>query len=141
MAAEEIDRARHWGAASSCRHGTQGESVSRSQRGSAEAGAAGGAVAATGAAAGAGVGNSAMDLLREAADMLRASPAKLEYARTLADLGAALRRANRRPMRAACSIEAIELARRCGAGALVERAGVELRASGGRSSDAAVKRR
>jgi DNA-binding NarL/FixJ family response regulator len=80
----------------------------------------------------------AIELLREAADVLRASPAKLEYARTLAELGAALRRENRRADARGVLNEAIELARRCGACALIERAGVEVRAAGGRSSDAAA---
>ena len=37
-----------------------------------------------------------VDRLREAADVLEGSPARLEHARALTDLGAALRRANRR---------------------------------------------
>jgi DNA-binding NarL/FixJ family response regulator len=83
-------------------------------------------------------GASTADLLREAADILRDSPARLEHARTLADLGAALRRANRRADARGVLTDAIDLARRCGASALVERASVELRASGGRSSDSSA---
>ena len=62
--------------------------------------------------------------------MLEGSPARLEQARALADLGAALRRAGRRvdarePLRAA-----LELAHACGATALEETARTELVASG-----------
>lgn len=67
-----------------------------------------------------------------AAEMLSRSPARLEQARCLIDLGAALRHANRRiearePLR-----EGLELARRCGATPLVERAHQELLVAGAR---------
>jgi len=120
MAIEELDRARRWGAASSI-------GVALRARALIEAGAEAGGVAA-----------SAIDLLRESADTLCDSPARLEYARSLTELGAALRRANRRADARGVLNEAIELARRCGATALAERATVELRAAGGRSSDAAA---
>ena len=60
--------------------------------------------------------------------MLAGSPARLEHARALVELGAALRRANQRaaarePLRAG-----LDAARRCGATRLAERAATELRA-------------
>jgi DNA-binding CsgD family transcriptional regulator len=75
-------------------------------------------------------GEPGIELLRESAEALRASPARLELARSLTDLGSALRRANRRadardPLR-----EAMELAHRCGASPLAERAREELAATG-----------
>jgi DNA-binding CsgD family transcriptional regulator len=79
-----------------------------------------------------GSGDQAIAALREAASILEDSPARLEHARALTDLGAALRRANarhdaREPLR-----QGIELATRCGASLLVERARYELLACGGR---------
>lgn len=70
--------------------------------------------------------------------MLERTPAKLELARALLELGAALRRANRRadgrePLR-----RARELAQRCGALKLVERAETELLATGARPRRLAV---
>jgi DNA-binding CsgD family transcriptional regulator len=70
--------------------------------------------------------------LREAADVLRESGARLEHARALVEFGAALRRANQRaaarePLRAG-----LDLAYRCGAGRLAHRAATELRATGAR---------
>jgi DNA-binding NarL/FixJ family response regulator len=78
-----------------------------------------------------------VDRLSEAAAILQGSPAKLEYAHALVDLGAAHRRANRRAEARGLLDKGLKLARRCGADALVERADVELRAAGGRSSDPA----
>jgi DNA-binding CsgD family transcriptional regulator len=77
-------------------------------------------------------GEQGIELLREAVDVLADSSARLEYARTLVELGAALRRANRRvearePLRAG-----LELADRCGATRLAEQARTELRATGAR---------
>jgi DNA-binding CsgD family transcriptional regulator len=79
-----------------------------------------------------------MDGLREAVEVLRRSPARLEYARALTDLGAAQRRANRRAEARGPLQEALALARKCGAGGLVARASTELRAAGGPVSDAAA---
>jgi DNA-binding CsgD family transcriptional regulator len=73
--------------------------------------------------------------LREAAEVLRDSPARLEQARALTDLGAALRRANQRAEARPPLQEGLELAERCSARALAKRARTELRAAGGRSSD------
>ena len=70
--------------------------------------------------------------LREAAELLEASGARLEHARALVELGAALRRANQRtaarqPLRAG-----LDLAYRCGATRLAERARAELLTAGAR---------
>jgi DNA-binding CsgD family transcriptional regulator/ABC-type Fe3+ transport system substrate-binding protein len=71
-------------------------------------------------------------VLEEAVAVLDRSPARLVRAEALADLGAELRRNGRRvdarlPLR-----EALELARRCGAGGLAKRAFDELSATGER---------
>ena len=76
-----------------------------------------------------------MDRLREAADVLAGSPARLEHARALVDLGAAMRRDNRRAEARGALEEGLDLAERCGAAALAEAARTELLAAGGRSSD------
>jgi ATP/maltotriose-dependent transcriptional regulator MalT len=82
-------------------------------------------------------GTKTVDRLREAVDMLGDSPARLEHARALTDLGAALRRANRRAEARSVLQDGLDLSVRCGARALTERARTELRAAGGRSSDPA----
>jgi DNA-binding CsgD family transcriptional regulator len=69
-------------------------------------------------------------LLREAVDTLAASPARLEHARALVDLGAALRRSNQRSEARKLLREGVELAHRCGARPLVEWANEELAATG-----------
>jgi DNA-binding CsgD family transcriptional regulator len=73
-----------------------------------------------------------LERLEEAVDVLRESTARLEYAKALTDLGAELRRSNRRtdardPLR-----RGLELAFICGAAPLVERAKTELAATGAR---------
>jgi DNA-binding CsgD family transcriptional regulator len=113
LAAEELERARRWGAA-------------------------GGLGIALRAAALLEEGTTSIDRLDEAVQVLKSSPARLEYARALTDLGAARRRANRRSEARGVLQEALELARRCGATALIDRASTELRAAGGRSSDPAA---
>jgi DNA-binding CsgD family transcriptional regulator len=80
-------------------------------------------------------GDTVVERLREAARVQEPSPARLEYARTLTDLGAALRRANSRGEARGVLEQALELADACGARAIAERARTELRAAGGRSSD------
>jgi DNA-binding CsgD family transcriptional regulator len=71
-------------------------------------------------------------LLREAVDVLKDSGAELEYARAMTDLGAALRR-SRHPAKARDPLGlGLDLAYRCGATALVERARTELLATGAR---------
>jgi DNA-binding CsgD family transcriptional regulator len=68
--------------------------------------------------------------LREAVEVLTDSPARLEHARALVDLGAALRRANSRGEARKRLREGIDLAHECGASALVERGNEELAATG-----------
>jgi DNA-binding CsgD family transcriptional regulator len=105
LAAEEVALARRWGA----RRGL------------------GMALRAHGLAVG---GTGGIALLWEAADVLADSPARLEHARALADLGAALRRAGRRSDARKPLREALELAQACGATVLAETAHTELVASG-----------
>ena len=76
----------------------------------------------------------AIDLLREAAAVLDRSPARLEYARALTDLGASLRRAGERAESRELLTQAQELALRCGATRLASRAHDELAASGARAA-------
>src|SRR5436190_22592516 len=71
-------------------------------------------------------------LLEEAAEVLEGSPARLEHARALADLGAALRRANRRADAREPLRRALDLARHGGALAVARRAHEELAATGER---------
>jgi DNA-binding CsgD family transcriptional regulator len=73
-----------------------------------------------------------LELLREAASILEATPARLEHARALVALGAALRRANRRADARGPLAEALDLAYRCGSPPIVEAARVELQACGAR---------
>jgi DNA-binding CsgD family transcriptional regulator len=77
-------------------------------------------------------GDGAIDLLREAVAPLERSRARLDQARALVDLGAALRRANHRKEAREPLREGVELARLCGATALVQRGHAELIASGAR---------
>ena len=79
-----------------------------------------------------------LDRLEEACAVLEHAPARLERAKALAALGAALRRA-RRPTEAREPLrKALELAEICGATALVERARAELYASGARPRTTAL---
>jgi DNA-binding CsgD family transcriptional regulator len=105
MARYDLERARRWGATSGI--GIALHAVALVERGSASIGR-----------------------LRQAAAMLERSPARLEQARALTDLGAALRRANRRSEARGPLHEALALAQRCGAHALAARATTELRAAG-----------
>src|SRR5262249_43536927 len=73
-----------------------------------------------------------MKLLHEAAEVLRESGAELEHGRALTDLGAAIRRAGQ-PAKARDPLRrGYELASRCGANALAERAMHELLSAGAR---------
>ncbi len=110
MAAEDLERARRWGAASGI----------------------GMALRAVALVEG---GTAAIDRLGEAVEVLEHSPARLEHARALVDRGAALRRANRRAEARGALEDGLEGAERCGARALADRARTELRAAGGRSSN------
>jgi DNA-binding CsgD family transcriptional regulator len=114
LAIEDLENARRWGAAS-------GIGIALRAHALVVGGAAG------------------IEGLRDAVHVLEDSVARLEHARALAELGAALRRANRRTEARAALHEAIQRARRCGANALIARARTELRAAGGRSADPAGK--
>ncbi len=110
MASEDLERARRWGTASGV----------------------GGALRAVALVEG---GDGAVERLRDAVAVLEDSPARLELARALADLGAALRRSGRRTEARVELERAVELADRGGARALAKRSRTELQAAGGRSSD------
>ena len=75
-------------------------------------------------------GEEGMALLTEAVGVLRSSPARLELARTLYDIGATSRRAGRRSAARDPLREALELARECGSVLLAERIEDELAATG-----------
>jgi class 3 adenylate cyclase/DNA-binding CsgD family transcriptional regulator/tetratricopeptide (TPR) repeat protein len=105
LAAEEAELARRWGAP-----GTLGTSLHA--LGLVEGGEAG------------------EEHLREALAILVDSPNRLEHARVLVDLGAALRRANSRSEARKHLREALELAEWCGATSLFDRANDELAATG-----------
>jgi DNA-binding CsgD family transcriptional regulator len=77
-------------------------------------------------------GSEGIESLREAVAVLEASPARLEHARALTDLGAALRREGRRQEAREPLRVGVELAQRCGATALTRRAHDELVAAGAR---------
>lgn len=79
-----------------------------------------------------GLVDSAVPTLADAVEVLAATPARLEHARTLVDLGAALRRANRRTEARERLADGMSRAQRCGATALVARAREELAAAGAR---------
>jgi ATP/maltotriose-dependent transcriptional regulator MalT len=110
MASDDLERARRWGAASGI----------------------GVALRAVALVEG---GTKSVTRLRDAVEVLAGSPARLEHARALTDLGAALQRANRRREARSALRDGLDLAVRCGARALAERARTELRAAGGRASD------
>src|SRR5829696_3303541 len=113
LAGEDLDRARRWGAPS-------------------------GIGVALRALALVDDGSAAIERLREAERVLERSLARLEHARALTDLGAALRRANSRAEARPVLERAVELAERCGARALSDRARTELRAAGGQWTDPAA---
>ncbi len=73
-----------------------------------------------------------IDVLREAVDVLAGTPARLEQAGAYVELGAALRRANRRAEAREPLRTGLELAHRCAAALLVDRATEELAAAGAR---------
>jgi DNA-binding CsgD family transcriptional regulator len=77
-------------------------------------------------------GSEGEDELRAAIAILAGSGARLEHARALIELGAALRRANRRSDARDLLREGVELAHRSGSIALVERGNEELAATGAR---------
>jgi len=77
-------------------------------------------------------GRRGIELLRQAVRVLDGSGARLEHARAMTDLGAALRRAGQRADSREMLRPALDLAHRCGALALTERTRAELVAAGGR---------
>jgi DNA-binding CsgD family transcriptional regulator len=77
-------------------------------------------------------GEAGIALLREAVEVLAGSEARLEHARALVDLGAALRRANMRTEARERLREGVDLARRVGALGLARRANEEITATGAR---------
>lgn len=74
----------------------------------------------------------AVPLLTQAAHLLSTSPMRLEHARVLTDLGAALRRANQRTAARAPLTQALDLAEQGGMRLIARRARQELLAAGGR---------
>jgi DNA-binding NarL/FixJ family response regulator len=70
--------------------------------------------------------------LRQAAEVLAGTGARLEHARALVELGAALRRANQRAAAREPLRTGLDLAYRCGAARLAQRAREELQATGAR---------
>jgi ATP/maltotriose-dependent transcriptional regulator MalT len=80
-----------------------------------------------------------LERLREAADVVAGSPARLEHAKALGALGAALRRA-RRPTEAREALRgALELADACAARGLADELRTELYAAGGRPRRTALR--
>lgn len=71
-------------------------------------------------------------MLRESIELLGPSQFRLEYARSLVELGAVLRRRGERVAAREPLTEGLDLAYRCGAGAVVTQALTELRACGAR---------
>jgi DNA-binding CsgD family transcriptional regulator len=110
MAADDLERARRWGAASGIGVALRAVALVESEA-------------------------ARTDRLGEAVQVLEGSPARLEHARALVDLGAALRRANSRADARAILEQGLDLAARCRARALVGRARTELRAAGGPTAD------
>jgi ATP/maltotriose-dependent transcriptional regulator MalT len=83
-------------------------------------------------------GQQGLDDLREAAGLLASCGAGLEHARALIELGAALRRSNQRTAAREPLRQGLDLAYRCGAGRLAQRATDELRATGARPRRASL---
>jgi DNA-binding CsgD family transcriptional regulator len=77
-------------------------------------------------------GKESIELLREAVGALKDTRARFQHASALVDFGAALRRGNRRREAREPLREGLDLAHRCGANPLEERARIELGATGAR---------
>jgi DNA-binding CsgD family transcriptional regulator len=77
-------------------------------------------------------GDAVVDELEHAVALLRESPARVDLARALIDLGATQRRAGRRRAAQEALAEALDLADRMSAGLLADRAREELRVAGAR---------
>ena len=114
LCAEEIELARRWGAA-------RGLGIALRAAGVAEGGD--------------------IELLTEAVSVLRRSPARLELARALIDLGAAQRRAGSRARAREVLREGLDLAHALGGLALADRARRELVVAGGRPRRDAMRGR
>ena len=80
----------------------------------------------------AGAEDARLSLLREAVAVLEDSPARLEHARALVELGAELRRQGKRSEARGALERGMDTAHACGATALAQRGRDELRASGAR---------
>jgi DNA-binding CsgD family transcriptional regulator len=102
----ELDRSRHWGAPGALARTLRLLGTLRHERGH--------------------------ELLREAVAVAEASPVRLEHAKALIALGAALRRSGERSEARGPLGHGLVLANRCGASALAETARTELHAAGGR---------
>jgi DNA-binding CsgD family transcriptional regulator len=83
-------------------------------------------------------GTARIDCLREAVANLKRSPARLEHARALADLGAAVRRSGQRREAQALLRDALDLADRCGATTVAKQARDELQITGARPRRARI---
>jgi DNA-binding CsgD family transcriptional regulator len=83
-------------------------------------------------------GERGLDDLREAAELLAGTGARLEHARALVEFGAALRRANQRAAAREPMRTGLDLADRCGATRLAEQARAELLTAGARPRRAAL---
>ena len=114
LCAEEIELARRWGA-------SRGLGIALRAAGVAEGGS--------------------IELLTEAVSVLRPSPARLELARALIDLGAAHRRAGSRARAREVLREGLDLAHALGGLALADRARRELVVAGGRPRRDAMRGR
>jgi DNA-binding CsgD family transcriptional regulator len=77
-------------------------------------------------------GTDGLDRLSESVDVLRESPALLERAKSITELGAALRRSGQRAAARPLLAEALDLAAGCGARPLASRLHAELAAAAGR---------
>ena len=86
-------------------------------------------------------GSEGIELLRESVTAVQHSPAHLEHARSLTDLGAALRRAGHRRDAQQVLRQGLDVADRCGATRLAGRAREELLATGARPRRAALSGR
>jgi DNA-binding CsgD family transcriptional regulator len=85
-----------------------------------------------------GIVEDRIDRLAQAVSILRATPARLEHARAVVELGAALRRDNQRTAAGEQLRLGLDLAHRCGAHPLVARAQEELACLGARVRRLAV---
>ena len=113
LADDELEQARRWGAPS----------------------ALGYALRTVGLVAG---GSDGIELLRDSVTAVQHSPAQLEHARSLTDLGGALRRAGHRREAQQVLRQGLDVADRCGALRLARRAREELIATGARPRRAAL---